>query len=515
MKRVKKMMSNQHPSNWTLDHAILQNAAKNPDKIAIIFENENITYAELDKKVKKTVIWMRRHLKKGDRFACLSMNHPNYFVLLLAAAQIGVTMVALNWRLSNKELDYQICDSAPRMVIFGSEFNKKVREIIPSKSNIQLTSIEVIGDSDGLSLSDQMALKKLSEPTINVGLDEPLLIVYTSGTTGRPKGAVLSQRAMKSNSVMSHHAYDMEPNDVILNVLPLFHVGGLNIHSVPALIKGSTVILCKVFDASVVLANIEKDYVTLMNTVPTILKSLISHPGWSKTNISNIKMFSIGSTDVPISIIKEVHSRGIPVVQIYGATETAPSAIYQTRDIAFNTVGSLGKAGCDNEIRLVDSNGVDVKNGSVGEIWVKGNNVFNHYLNNSNATNLNKTEGWFHTGDLAKQDASGLYWFSGRLKHVIISGGENIYPAELERLLIDHPQLVEFSIVGRNDEHWGQVPVIVAVRRDPEVRAEDILKIFDSKIARFKRPKEVVFVNKLPRNALEKISVEQVVALLN
>ncbi|MDV3050284.1 MAG: class I adenylate-forming enzyme family protein, partial [Planktomarina sp.] len=159
------MMSNQHPSNWTLDHAILQNAAKNPDKIAIIFENENITYSELDKKVKKTVIWMRRHLKKGDKFACLSMNHPNYFVLLLAAAQIGVTMVALNWRLSNKELDYQICDSAPRMVIFGSEFNKKVREIIPSKSNIQLTSIEVIGDSDGLSLSDQMALKKLSEPT--------------------------------------------------------------------------------------------------------------------------------------------------------------------------------------------------------------------------------------------------------------------------------------------------------------------------------------------------------------
>ena len=135
-------------------------------------------------------------------------------------------------------------------------------------------------------------------------------------------------------------------------------------------------ILCKVFDASVVLANIEKDYVTLMNTVPTILKSLISHPDWSKTNISNMKMFSIGSTDVPISIIKEVHSRGIPVVQIYGATETAPSAIYQTRDIAFNTVGSLGKAGCDNEIRLVDSNGVDVKNGSVGEIWGKGNNVF-------------------------------------------------------------------------------------------------------------------------------------------
>ena len=139
MKRVKKMMSNQHPSNWTLDHAILQNAAKNPDKIAIIFENENITYAELEKKVKKTVIWMLRYLKKGDKFACLSMNHPNYFVLLLAATQIGVTMVALNWRLSKKELDYQIYDSAPRMVVFGSKFNKKVREIIPTKSNIQLT----------------------------------------------------------------------------------------------------------------------------------------------------------------------------------------------------------------------------------------------------------------------------------------------------------------------------------------------------------------------------------------
>ena len=227
-----------------------------------------------------------------------------------------------------------------------------------------------------------------------------------------------------------------------------------------------------------------------------------------------MRLFSIGSTDVPVALINAVHNRQIPVVQIYGATETAPSAIYQTADIAFETIGSIGREGCDNAIRLVGPDGCDVADGTVGEIWVRGDNVLTGYWQDEVATRANLTDGWFHTGDMARRDAAGLYWFADRLKHVIISGGENIYPTELERLLTGHAGLVEFCVVARDDERWGQVPIVVAVRRAANVTESDILRVFEGVVARFKEPKAVVFVEKLPRNALGKILAQEVARLI-
>jgi fatty-acyl-CoA synthase len=251
-----------------------------------------------------------------------------------------------------------------------------------------------------------------------------------------------------------------------------------------------------------------------MNSVPTILGAMVTHENWAKTDLSSMRLFSIGSTDVPVALIRAVHNRQIPVVQIYGATETAPSAIYQTADIAFETIGSIGRQGCDNAIRLVDLNGGDVPDGEVGEIWVRGKNVLTGYWRDKAATSANLTDGWFHTGDLARRDANGLYWFADRLKHVIISGGENIYPAELERLLTNYTALAEFCVVGRDDERWGQVPVVVAVRREEDVTEIDILRAFEKQVARFKQPKAVIFVEKLPRNALGKILIGEVTRLI-
>ena len=494
---------------WRLDHAVLCNAHLTPDKPALIYEDKSLSYAALSQLVDTTASWLAGHLVRGDRFACYSMNHPEYFVLLLAASRIGVIMVPLNWRLSAAELAYQLRDCAPKLLVYGAEFAAGIDALTGPHTTMIRQPI------DGLdsARADGGIAPMMANDTTDTS-EAPLLIVYTSGTTGRPKGAVLPQRAMRSNARMSQHAYSLQSSDVVLNVLPLFHVGGLNIHPVPALISGATVILHRSFDPAAALDVIAQAGVTLMNSVPTILGAMVMHENWAKTDLSSMRLFSIGSTDVPVALIRAVHNRQIPVVQIYGATETAPSAIYQTADIAFETIGSIGRQGCDNAIRLVDLNGGDVPDGEVGEIWVRGKNVLTGYWRDKAATSANLTDGWFHTGDLARRDANGLYWFADRLKHVIISGGENIYPAELERLLTNYTALAEFCVVGRDDERWGQVPVVVAVRRGEDVTEIDILRAFEKQVARFKRPKAVIFVEKLPRNALGKILIGEVTRLI-
>ena len=494
---------------WRLDHAVLSNAHLTPDKPALIYEDKSLSYAALSQLVDTTASWLASHLLRGDRFACYSMNHPEYFVLLLAASRIGVIMVPLNWRLSAAELAYQLRDCEPKLLVYGAEFAAGI-DALTGPDTIMIRQ-----PIDGLdsARADGGIAPMMANDTTDTS-EAPLLIVYTSGTTGRPKGAVLPQRAMRSNARMSQHAYSLQSSDVVLNVLPLFHVGGLNIHPVPALISGATVILHRSFDPAKALDVIAQAGVTLMNSVPTILGAMVMHENWAKTDLSSMRLFSIGSTDVPVELIRAVHNRQIPVVQIYGATETAPSAIYQTADIAFETIGSIGRQGCDNAIRLVDLNGSDVPDGEVGEIWVRGKNVLTGYWRDKAATSANLTDGWFHTGDMARRDANGLYWFADRLKHVIISGGENIYPAELERLLTNYTALAEFCVVGRDDERWGQVPVVVAVRRGEDVTEIDILRAFEKQVARFKRPKAVIFVEKLPRNALGKILIGEVTRLI-
>ena len=503
-------MPDTNADSWRLDDAVLAYAVSQPDNTALSFNGQDISYAQLAHMVNNTSAWIATHLQPGDRFALYSMNHPESFVLLLAAAQIGAVMVPLNWRLSLAELQYQLDDCGPKILIYGSDFKDNIPPLASPDTSL-LT----------IALDDLDALRKKTHPTGANGssqpaIDDALLIVYTSGTTGRPKGAVLTQRAMRSNAVMSRHAFGLTPDDIVLNILPLFHVGGLNIQPMPMLLNGGRVIIEKTFNPMAVLDTIATHRVTHITTVPTMLGALLGLDEWNAADLSSLRMIAIGSTDVPVPMIDAVQDRGIPLVQIYGATETAPIAIYQTADIAFDSAGSIGREGSDCSIRLVDAAGQDVDSGAVGEIWVKGDNILSHYWNNPDESMTHITDGWFHTGDMARQDTNGLYWFADRLKHVIISGGENIYPAELERVLNGHPELLEFSIVGRDDSRWGQVPVIVAVRNNAtsqEVNAQSIMSRFDGEVAKFKRPKDVVFVDALPRNALGKIVTDRVALL--
>ena len=490
-----------------IDHILAGHAARCPDSPAISFAGSTISFAELESQVAAMAGWLvRGGIAAGDRIAVYARNHPESFITLFAASRIGAMMVPLNWRLSEEELAWQMQDAAPAMLLHGVDFADMAARLAKTVS----CRTVAIGDDLAAARKDYV----LAAEDGAGSADAELLLVYTSGTTGRPKGAVLDQAAMHANAAMSHHAYAMAADDVVLNILPLFHVGGLNIQPLPALLLGAHVVIQDSFDPAQVLRIIRDAAVTQVTVVPTILGALLASDGWEDADLATLRMMAIGSTDVPVALIEAVHQRGVPVVQVYGATETSPTAIYQTAEIATATVGSIGRAGRACEIRITGPDGGELPAGEVGEIWVRGANILTRYWNNDAASAESITDGWFHTGDMARVDDDGLYWFADRLKHVIISGGENIYPAELERVLADFAGLAEFAIVGREDARWGQVPVVVAVRADSSLTAEDVLAHFNDRIASFKRPKDVVFVEALPRNALGKIVAGDVRALL-
>lgn len=498
----------------TLDAWIAGHARFSPDRIAIAFGDEQIDYKSLDRRIAGTaaVLAETLGLRRGDRIAYYGMNNPDMFVLVFAAARLGLILVPLNWRLAVPELQFIIGDCDPKALFYDRHFAGNVADLATAASECRAVPID---HEEGLASLKDLRDRAGTETAPETGkASDPVLIVYTSGTTGSPKGAVLSQAALRCTGQMSQHAYDMSSSDRVLNVLPLFHVGGLNIQPLPALLLGATLHLHEKFDPVAAVRAIETEAITLINSVPTLLQAMIDCEAWPQADLSSLRSVSIGSTDVPIPLIEAIHARSIPLVQIYGATETGPIAIYQRAEHAFSTLGSIGRCGLLCEARLIGDNGLDAAPGEPGEIWIKGENILDQYWKNPEASAQNIVGGWFRTGDVARIDEEGNYWFVDRIKHVIISGGENIYPAELDRVLRDCAGLREATVVGRADEKWGMVPVVVAVRSDPALTGQDVLQIFEGTVARFKRPRDVVFVDALPRNALGKVVMDDVRALV-
>jgi fatty-acyl-CoA synthase len=333
-----------------------------------------------------------------------------------------------------------------------------------------------------------------------------LLIVYTSGTTGRPKGAVLRQEALVWNSVMSQHMHALTSDDHVLTVLPFFHVGGLNIQTTPALQHGATVTIHARFAPDTALAAFTRDRPTLTVIVPAIMQALSDHPAWATTDLSSLKAISTGSTVVPRHLIDRFVARGVPVLQVYGSTETCPIAIYTRLNGDLSRVGSTGLPGLCCEAAIINDSGIELAPETAGEIAVSGPNLFFQYWGNEEATRQALHDGWFRTGDIGRRDADGYFWVHDRKNNLVISGGENIYPAEVERVILEHPDVSECAVIGRTDPRWDEVPVAYVIRRqDCRVEAEALKAHVQSQLARFKVPREIVFVDDLPRTALGKV----------
>ena len=344
-----------------------------------------------------------------------------------------------------------------------------------------------------------------------MGPETPLLICYTSGSTATPKGVLLSQQALAANADHSVQLHALTAQDVVLTTLPLFHVGGLNNQTTPALRSGATVVLHPKFDADATFDAIERERVTLTVLVPAQLTVMMAHPRWAQADLAGLRMITTGSTIVPQHVIRAVHERGIPLVQIYGSTETSPIAACLRPEDARRKAGSTGRAAAHCELRIVDEADREVAQGEPGEILVRGPNVMLGYWRRPEASAKALAGGWFHSGDIGHLDADGCLWVDGRKTDMIISGGENIAPAEIENLLLESGCVAEASVVGVPDPRWGERVVAVVAAREPgALNAAGVLALLDGRLARYKHPKQVLLVPELPKTALGKVRKEAV-----
>ena len=322
---------------------------------------------------------------------------------------------------------------------------------------------------------------------------------------------VLAQDALFHNAVNSQHMHDMTSQDVVLTTLPLFHVGGLNIQTLPALHLGATVHLHPRFEPDAVIDAIAGGTITLTVLVPAQLELLAANPRWHTVDVSSLRAISTGSTIIDAVFVRKNLHRGLPLLQVYGATETSPLAAYQRIDDAPSHPGSVGKAALHCELRLVDEADRDVALHASGQILVRGPNVMQGYWCKPGESAAALAGGWYHTGDLGHVDADGFLYVDGRCKDLIISGGENVYPAEIESALAGCPGIAEVAVVGRPDVRWGEAVVAVVVPQPgAQITAASVSALLDGRIARYKHPRAVVLAEQLPRTALGKVRRDDV-----
>lgn len=502
----------------TLPDALAHHAAHSPQHTALHFAGRAISYQQLWQRVLVATQTLAAHgVLSGQRVAYLGLNDPAMLVLLIALQRLGAICLPLNYRLAPAELTAILRHADASLLVADSTHADIAAPLVNGLRTVPaaLFSNDASSSSNAPPASPNTTLHTASH-TAQPGTPPattPALLVYTSGTTGLPKGALHTQAALVANCVISAHAHGLTASDHVLTALPMFHVGGLCIQTLPALYAGATVTLHARFDPAAWLAAVQRQRPSLSLMVPATLRAVLDHPQFGSTNVSSLRMLSAGSSTIPLALITPFHTRGVPVCQIYGTTETGPVSIYLQAQHAMRHTGSAGLAGLGVAVRLVDDEGHDAAIGTVGELLIQGPNVMQQYWRD--ADNPAFQNGWFHTGDLAYQDTQGFYTVVGRSKDMIISGGENIYPAELENILANCPQIADCAVVGQSDARWGEVAVAVIVRQpDAALTEHDVMQLFNGQLARFKHPRRIVFTHSLPKTATGKVQKPQLLGLL-
>jgi len=488
-------------------------AKSTPGKSAIVFNGIHTSYAELESGIARLASVLQHDLDigEGDRVAWLGNNSLRVIEALFACARVGAILVPLNWRLAIPELKHVIDDAGASLLIVGEDQLEAAVATTEHSDSCQAVHAYKRGQT-GSHCDSWPVIQELQDQRLEACADQsdrsdsPVLILYTAGTTGQPKGVVLSQDALAWSARNSVAMHDMTADDRILMVLPMFHAGGFNIHTLSALSVGASVYLEEGFEPGSVLQQIAQCKPTLTGLVPAQIQAMVAHPDWAATDVSSLRSVTTGSTFVPETCMDVWLERGVTALQVYGATETCAVAIHQNCENAATTKDTIGYAAENCEIRIVDDDSRDVAAGTHGVILIKGPNIFKEYWRNPSATADALCDGWFNTGDIGYQRPDGSYVISGRQADLIISGGENIYPAELEVILNEHPEIVEAAVIGLADDRWGEVPVAVIVKTtDSKLDQKAVQGLFGERLARFKWPKRVIMVDGLPRNAMGKV----------
>ena len=487
-------------ADWLESHAA--------ERRALRFGGRDISYGELAQQQQDCVAALAAAgVGANSCVAYLGYNSPTELALLFACARLQALFMPLNWRLAEPEHRQMLADCPPTVIFVEAPF---VAQSEQATSGMRRVVLGCEPPAGWAGVDDFLASGR-PVAAAPPDADAPVLICYTSGSTGRPKGVLLSAAALAWNARNSIAMHQMTRDDVILTTLPLFHVGGLNIQTTPALAVGAAVVLHPRFEPDACFDSLEGDGVTLTVLVPAQFDMMLASPRWAAADFSSLRMITTGSSIIPARVIQAVHSRGLPLVQVYGSTETCPIAACQSAADAIATAGSTGRAAACCQLRVVDEAGSDLGTHATGEILVHGPSVMSGYWRAPDLTAAAFLDGWYRTGDMGHWDDKGYLWVDGRKKEMIISGGENIYPAEVENILAECSDIAESAVIGRADPRWGEIVVAVVVKKpEATLSKEQVLRLFEGRIARYKHPKDVMFVTQIPKTALGKLRREEV-----
>ena len=491
--------------NWIRKWSFLQ-----PHKKALIFEDHTFTYQEVNLRTNQLSNFLLDiGVQKGDRISVLLYNCNQYVEIFFALSKIGAILVPLNWRLAGPELEFLIKDSGSRMLIFDTEFEEVIASI-RLLLNISPENYLTVGDPCPNWTRDyEKTLREYPhhEPSIptSVGDDDPHIIMYTSGTTGVPKGAVLPHRKTFFNVLNADIFYHLSSKDVMLVTRPLFHSGGLLVDATPVLYKGGTLILRRRFRPREIFEIVQKYRVTMIEMAGTLFQFLLQQCNPREYDLSSVRCYFTGGERIPTAMLNEYYKKGITISQVFGLTETSTITWLPYED-AIRKIGSVGLPIFHGEVRIINKTGHDVAPGEMGEIIVRGPAIMSEYWNRPDLTAETIRDGWLYTGDLARMDEDGYIYIIDREKDMYISGGENIYPAEIEKILFAHPKIFDAGIVGVPDEKWGEVGKVFIVIKDGETMNEiEVQEFLKGKVAKYKIPKYVEFVRELPKTPSGKI----------
>lgn len=484
----------------SISYWIHKRAEITPDRVAMIGVKEERTYRDLSQDIFKmaSILKNKLLLSQGDRVAILSQNREEYMVTYFAIAHLGLIAVPLNIRLSAPELAFQIKDSGAKTILYESETEVLYNDM---RGHVNFENAFSFDESNISKLSLYEEISESSHLS-----SDPFIICYTSGTTGRPKGAVLTQGNMYWNAVNNQLAIDITSGDKSIILLPLFHIGGIGLFAFPTLLAGGTIIIPEKFEPDSAIRTIEDHEVTIVMGVPVIHDAIRKSKEFKTANFELVRWFYSGGAPCPKELINAYIDHGLPFGQGFGMTETAPTIFMISKEDYKRKPGSIGKPVMFTDISIIDDDGEPVPDGEIGELLIKGPNVMKEYWGLPNETDKALRDGWLYSGDLVRRDEEGFIYVAGRKKDMIISGGENIYPLEIEQVIKELAQVSEIAVIGVQDDRWGEVPIaFLSPNRNQSVIFDEVKAYCSSKLGKYKIPKKIIELDELPKNATGKI----------
>jgi fatty-acyl-CoA synthase len=490
--------------DWLAKHATYS-----PDKTAIIEVSTGRTYSYRqfnDEANRFHQFLISLDVKPGDRVCALLPNGAELLFVLFGCTKLGAIFVPLNFKLAAPELIPIVADAQPVVLIYANEFRALAVAVVEQSRVRAIVSLE--------ETREQIANLAPDNPShIPCDMESPQMLLYTSGTTGNPKGVILSHRHILWNAINTSIRM-LAATDTVLIHTPMFYTGGLNVYTLPAFYLGATVAIMKSFDAAETLRQIEQRHITALFAVPTQLIMMADSPLFPSANLTSLRYVISGGAPCPVPLIEQWIERGITLRQGFGLTEVGPNTFALDSQDARRKAGSIGFPGFSIEARIVDEGGRDVDGGNVGELIMRTPAMCSGYWNNPGQTNAAIRDGWFHTGDLARRDDEGYYYIVERKKDMFISGGENVYPAEIEHLLRTHPKIADVAVIGTPHPKWGEVGcAVVVLRPDESASEEELFGFCAGKIAKFKIPKRLIFIAELPRTVSGKVRKQDLKSL--